>query len=275
MFPILIGTSGYDHPELKGSFYPENLARKNFLEYYSTKFNALEINSTFYGLPTRERMNSFYERSQGRLKFSIKLTRTLTHEIDRFWKTQAEEFKNSLIPLQEKSALACVLVQFPESFDYTTESRQYLAALLKELSPLSCVVEFRNRNWIRQSVFDGLKERNTGIVFCDMPQCASPFQNSSQIKTPFIGTNAYIRMHGRNENGWYARTNYGEETKRYDYEYSIEELKSFIPIIKTAQNEGRQVQLYFNNHPKGIGFKNALQLSELIKSAIPALKLQE
>lgn len=266
MFPILIGTSGYDHPELKGSFYPENLPRKNFLEYYSTKFNALEINSTFYGMPTAERMLNFYNRSQGRLKFSIKLTRTMTHEIERQWKSEAENFKSALIPLQEKSALASVLVQFPESFDYTTENRKYLASLLNALNPLSCVVEFRNRNWIRQSVFEGLSERNTGIVFCDMPQCANPFQNSLQNKTPFIGTNAYIRMHGRNENGWYARTIPGEETKRYDYEYSIEELKSFIPVVMTAQNEGRQVQLYFNNHPKGIGFKNALQLMELMNT---------
>lgn len=268
MFPILIGTSGYDHPELKGSFYPENLPRKSFLEYYSTKFNALEINSTFYGMPTQERMLNFYNRSQGRVKFSIKLTRTMTHEIDRQWMSQAEEFKTALKPLVQKDALAVVLIQFPESFGYTPESRRYLAALLKELSPLSCVVEFRNSSWIRTSVFEGLAERNTGIVYCDMPQCATPFQNSTQLKTPFIGTNAYIRMHGRNENGWYAKTIPGEETKRYDYEYSIEELKSFIPIIKNAQSEGRLVQLYFNNHPKGIGFKNALQLMELIKNAV-------
>lgn len=275
MFPILIGTSGYDHPELKGSFYPENLSRKDFLEYYSTQFNALEINSTFYGMPTKERMLNFYNRSQGRLKFSIKLNRLLTHEIDRQWQNQAETFKTALTPLQEKSALSSVLIQFPESYDYTTENRQYLAALLKILEPLPCVVEFRHRNWIRSSVFEGLAERQTGIVFCDMPQCANPFQNAEQLKTPFIGTNAYIRMHGRNENGWYAKTSYEQDTKRYDYEYSLEELVSFIPIIKTAQLEGRQVQLYFNNHPKGIGFKNAQQLMELLNIPKPKSNQEE
>ncbi len=268
MFPILIGTSGYDHPELKGSFYPENLPRKDFLEFYSTQFNALEINSTFYSMPTPERMINFYNRSQGRLKFSIKLNRLLTHEIDREWKTQAEIFKDSLFPLKEKSALASVLIQFPESFNYTVENRKYLASLLDSLKEFPCVVEFRHKDWIRSSVFEGLSVRQTGIVFCDMPQCASPFQNL-EIHTPFIGTNAYIRMHGRNENGWYAKTEPGEETKRYDYEYSLEEFVSFVPIIKAAQKEGRQVQLYFNNHPKGIGFKNAQQLMELLNIPKP------
>ncbi|WP_407398470.1 DUF72 domain-containing protein [Treponema sp.] len=54
------------------------------------------------------------------------------------------------------------------------------------------------------------------------------------------------------------------ETHRYDYEYSIEELKSFIPMINSARDEGRTVQLYFNNHPKGTGFMNAMQLSNLL-----------
>ena len=76
MKEILIGTSGYDHPELKGSFYPLNLARKDFLSYNSTKFNALEINSTFYGMPTAERIKSFYDRTEGRKKILDKINKS-------------------------------------------------------------------------------------------------------------------------------------------------------------------------------------------------------
>lgn len=262
MAEILIGTSGYDHPELKGSFYPLDLPRKDFLQFYSTKFNALELNSSFYGMPDEKRIMSFYERSEGRIKFSIKMNRLLTHEIDSSWKDNAHQFKSALKPLVEKNALAAVLIQFPESFRYTDGNRIYLAGLLKELEPLPCVVEFRHREWIRDSVFEGLSKRNTGIVFCDMPQLKN-LPDGFASKTPFIGTNAYIRLHGRNENGWYAHTESGEETHRYDYEYSQAELESFIPIIKTAATEGKTVQLYFNNHPKGTGFKNALQLKEM------------
>lgn len=264
---ILIGTSGYDHPELKGSFYPSDLPRKDFLLYYSTKFNALEINSTFYGMPTGERLLSFWERSEGRLKFSIKTTRVLTHEIDRQWKNYAEEFRKALSALQEKNALSSVLVQFPESFHYNPENRFYLSDLMKSFENLPVVIEFRHKTWLKASVFEGLEKRNSGIVFCDMPQCASTYVNlfdTKTVQTPFIGNTAYIRFHGRNANGWYAMAQSSKDTPRYDYNYSLEELKSFVPIIKLAQSEGKTIQLYFNNHPKGTGFKNALELQNLL-----------
>lgn len=264
MKEILIGTSGYDHPELKGSFYPEKLSRKDFLGFYSTKFNALELNSTFYGMPDAKRMESFYERSEGRLHFSVKLNRTLTHEIQQNWKSQAEEFKNAMKPVLDRNLLSAVLVQFPESFHYTRENRIYLGELLKELRELPCVVEFRHREWIKDSVFEGLEKRKTGIVFCDMPQLRN-LPDGFSSGTPFIGPHAYIRLHGRNAGGWYAGGEDSKSTPRYDYEYSPQELGAFIPVIDRACSEGRTVQLYFNNHPKGTGFKNALQLKEMLE----------
>lgn len=267
MNEILIGTSGYDHPELKGSFYPADLPRKDFLSFYSTKFNALEINSTFYGMPTAQRMMSFFERSEGRAKFSVKLNRLLTHEIDGNWKNNARDFLKAMEPVVEKNRLASVLVQFPESFHYTPENRFYLANLLSVLNPLPVVVEFRRNDWIRPSVFDGLAQRETGIVFCDMPQLKN-LPDGKTMGTPFIGKNAYIRLHGRNAAGWYATSgNSDGDTIRYDYEYSEDELKSFLPVVKKARNEGRTVQMYFNNHPKGTGFMNALMMKEIVEKS--------
>ena len=80
MEEILIGTSGYDYPEWKGVFYPQELKRADFLSYYATQFNALELNSTFYSMPTADRLYSFYQRSQGKVSFSIKANRMLTHD---------------------------------------------------------------------------------------------------------------------------------------------------------------------------------------------------
>ncbi len=263
MTDILIGTSGYDHPELKGSFYPAELPRKEFLPFYSHIFNALEINSTFYGMPTKERMLSFWERSEGRVMFSVKATRVLTHEIDRQWQDRALDFRQAVSGLAEKNVLATVLLQFPESFHYTPENRWYLASLLKAFKGLPAVVEFRHREWIKESVFEGIEKRGTGIVFCDMPQLKN-LPDGFSLATPFIGSNAYIRFHGRNASGWYTGGDSSRETHRYDYDYSENELLSFLPVIRKAQSEGKTVQLYFNNHPKGTGFKNALQLQKLL-----------
>ena len=308
MSDLLIGTSGYDYPEWKGVFYPKDLKRKDFLSYYATQFNALELNNTFYNMPTAERIMSFYKRSEGRLNFSVKANRLLTHEIGADWKTAAEDFKVALKPLNEKECLSAVLFQFPESFHYTKDNRIYLAKLIGEFEGFPVMVEFRHIEWIRDSVFEGLEKRKAGIVFCDMPMChlaqmsiISNYANGTkrrmpQLKnlpdgtvmgTPFIGENAYIRLHGRNERAWYAHVpkvqrsitythaNGEKETytvekspngsARYCYDYSDNELSQFVPIIKAADREGKRVQVYFNNHPNGSGAKNAISLKKMIE----------
>ena len=265
MANLLIGTSGYDYPEWKGTFYPADLKRKDFLLYYSTVFNALEVNSSFYNMPTSERLISFWERSEGRIRFSIKANRLLTHDISPSWKNAAIDFKTALSPLQEKDSLSAVLFQFPQSFHYTVENRIYLAKLISEFEGFPAVIEFRHREWIRESVFEGLEKRNASIVFCDMPQLKN-LPDGTLTKTPFVGSSAYIRMHGRNENAWYNAEGQNGSS-RYCYEYSDDELSSFVPIVRQANGKRKKVQMYFNNHPKGSGAKNARRMREMVETA--------
>ena len=272
MSQILIGTSGYDYPEWKGVFYPADLKRKDFLSYYASQFNALELNSTFYNMPTADRLLSFYNRADCRLQFSVKANRLLTHEVDRNWQTAASDFKAALKPLLEKTALSSVLFQLPESFHYTPENRIYLSHLLSDFDGFPTVVEFRHREWIRPSGFEGLAQRETGIVYCDMPQLKN-LPDGQVAGTPFIGPNAYIRLHGRNADAWYAKDG-GEVagingSARYCYDYSDDELQSFVPVVKFAVADGKKVHVYFNNHPNGSGAKNAKRLKELLTPAGP------
>ena len=288
------------------------MKRKDFLSYYATQFNALELNNTFYNMSTSERLLSFYERSEGRLNFSVKANRLLTHEIGADWQVAAKDFKEALKPLNEKERLSAVLFQLPGSFHYTNDNRIYLAKLIAEFEGFPVMIEFRHKEWIRESVFEGLEKRKAGIVFCDMPMChlaqtsiISTHANDTkrrmpQLKnlpdgtvmgTPFIGKNAYIRLHGRNEGAWYAhapkvqtsitsahangaKATYtaGESpngSTRYCYDYSENELAQFVPIIKAAGKEGKKVQVYFNNHPNGSGAKNGLKLKEMVAEDFP------
>ena len=237
-------------------------------------------------MPTEERLMSFYERSEGKLSFSVKANRLLTHEIGTDWQVAAKDFKEALKPLNEKERLSAVLFQFPESFHYTKDNRIYLAKLIAEFEGFPVMVEFRHKEWIRDSVFAGLEKRKAGIVFCDMPQLKN-LPDGTVMGTPFIGVNAYIRLHGRNEGAWYAHapkvqtsitfahangakaTYTARETPngsdRYCYDYSDEELAQFIPIVKAAGREGKKVQVYFNNHPNGSGAKNAIGLKKMIE----------
>jgi len=108
-----------------------------------------------------------------------------------------------------------------------------------------------------------LEKRKAGIVFCDMPQLKN-LPDGTVMKTPFIGSNAYIRLHGRNEGAWYAAGESLNGSARYCYDYSENELSQFVPIIKQAKREGKKVQVYFNNHPNGSGAKNAISLKKMI-----------
>lgn len=262
---ILIGTSGYDYPEWKGVFYPPEVKRADFLSYYATQFNALELNNTFYNMPTAERLLSFYERSEGRLQFSVKANRLLTHEVTSEWQKTADDFKQALSPLLEKASLSAVLFQFPQNFHYTPANRIYLAKLIEDFEAFPVLIEFRHAGWIRESVFEGLEKRGAGLVYCDMPQLRN-LPDGKTVKSPFIGPNAYIRLHGRNAGAWYANATSPERngSARYCYDYSDSELESFVPVISKAMSEGKKTQVFFNNHPNGSGAKNAKRLKDLL-----------
>lgn len=272
---VLIGTSGYDYPEWKGVFYPQNLPRKDFLSYYSTVFNALELNYCFYSMPKKEQMSEFLLRSEEKIQFSLKANRLLTHEINSNWKIVAKDFMQSAEVLRQKEKLCAVLFQFPQSFHYTPENRIYLADLISEFNGFPVVVEFRHKEWIRQSVFEGLEERKASVAFCDMPQLkALPAMNGNiELYSQFIGPTAYIRMHGRNATAWYcndaassSNASSSDRNARYDYDYSDEELEKFSVVIEKTRIENKKPVIFFNNHPKGKGAKNAATLKQIISS---------
>lgn len=285
---FFIGTSGYDYPEWKGEFYPQDLKRADFLSFYAEHFNALELNFSFYGMPVPEKMLSFYERTNGKVNFSVKANQLLTHKIGQDWETHAQAFKMAVNLLLEKNVLGAVLFQFPESFHYTNDNRYYLAKLIQAFEGFPVVIEFRHKEWVRDSVFAGLEKMKASLCFCDMPRLKNLPNNlpmsspdgegaGTLCATPFIGDLAYIRLHGRNADAWYAVLKDSDEaagadagSARYRYDYSADELSQFVPVINEAMNVGKKVHVYFNNHPCGFGAKNA----QLLKSMVELSNLQ-
>lgn len=283
MSQILIGTSGYDYPEWKGFFYPQDLKRKDFLPYYATRFNALELNNTFYNMPTADRLLSFWERSEGQLQFSVKANRLLTHEVGADWQQDAAQFIQAVSPLAEKGSLCAVLFQFPQSFHYTPENRVYLAKLIETFGSLPIVIEFRHIEWIKESVLEGLESRRATLCYCDMPELkylpniattAAPSTSSGTpcydavpepVEGPHSPSNFYLRLHGRNSEAWYASDNTPNGSSRYTYDYTDAELKEFVPVIQNVIISGKRPVVFFNNHPNGSGARNAVKLKDLLK----------
>jgi uncharacterized protein YecE (DUF72 family) len=269
MGELLIGTSGYDYPDWKGGFYPEKLARAKFLEYYSEHFNSLELNGTYYRMPTAEQMQKMIDKSGGRVRFSVKAFQDLTHAsyanayADRSkYQILIFEFKKALEPLLNSNLLVCALFQFPESFHYEKEERLYLDLLLKEIGSVPVVVEMRNNKWRNDQVYNALRERNTGWCITDSPLTA-PGNGDVNIEDVWRITSdiAYMRFHGRNSDMWYK----GDNVSRYDYMYPDAELKTFVNPILELLKHARIVQLFFNNHAKSQAVVNAKKLEMLLK----------
>ena len=124
MTEILIGTSGFYYEDWVGPFYPPAMAKKDFLAFYSEAFSVLELNFTYYRLPKASQAEQMIDRSGGGLTFVVKAHRGLTHEIsDISLKETLSLFLEGISPFMEKGSLGAVLLQFPQSFHYTTKNR--------------------------------------------------------------------------------------------------------------------------------------------------------
>ena len=257
MGKLYIGTSGYDYPEWKGSFYPEKLARTKFLEYYSEQFNSLELNGTYYRMPAPEQMQKMADRSGGRVKFTVKAFQDMTHALDKSqYRSLVSDFKKALEPLLNSELLQCALFQFPESFRYEKDERVYLDLLLKEVSGIPVVVEMRNSGWQNDQVYNALRQRRAGWCITDNPVLRN------LMKLDYVHTSdiAYIRFHGRNAKNWYS----GDNVTRYDYLYSDLELQEFVEPIRYLLGLAKIVQLFFNNHAKSQAAINARKIEMLL-----------
>jgi len=257
MNEVYLGCSGYDYDEWKGIFYPEKTSKSKFLEYYSTQFNALELNGSYYRMPTASQLEKMALRSGRKMKFCIKAFKGLTHEIvpEETEKT-VTEFKSALEPLQKKNLLLSVLLQFPQSFHYDDKERFYLDSLLKLMAGLPLTLEIRNIKWQNDKVYAELRKR--GIAWCVTD---NPDLKDLPKLEPILTSNAGdIRFHGRNKEMWYK----GNNVTRYDYLYNDAELLEIIPIIKELMGKASLVQIYFNNHAKAQATINAKKLKMLL-----------
>ena len=265
MAEIRIGTSGYDYLDWKDSFYPSGIDRTEFLSHYSRNFTTVELNFSYYRMPSARQLAGIKERAGSLLDFSIKAHESLTHKIDHAsWKDSARAFRAALAPLLEADRLSAVLLQFPFSFHYQPENRRYLDRLLAEMQGLPLVAEFRGADWLNNRVFDALRERGVGYCSVDAPQLKG-LPPSLDVVTSSL---AYIRFHGRNEKNWWG----SDAAARFDYLYKEDELKGGIARIKSMAQSTRKVRIYFNNHSRGQAPANAILLKRLLsEEGVPGL----
>jgi uncharacterized protein YecE (DUF72 family) len=236
---LRIGCSGWNYADWRGRFYPDGLPESRWLAFYAERFDTVEVNATFYRLPTRAAVARWAEVTPAGFTFAVKTSRYLTH-VKRLRELGAgvERFFERIEPLVSSGKLGPVLWQLPPNFRRDDER---LADALSRLSRGEHAFEFRHSSWQAPDVWRLLKEHRVALVVADDAQRAEP---SLELTAPF----AYLRFHR------------GRRGRRGNY--SDRELVTWAQRMRRLQ--ARTVYAYFNNDWEGFAVRNAARLRELL-----------
>ena len=226
------------------------------LRFYAECFDALEVNYTYYQLPSPKTLEAMATKAGAGITFTVKAHADMTHQRENL-AAAAPVFRDALRPLEARQALGCVLAQFPYSFRNTPEHRDHLRRLREMLADVPVVVEFRNASWYAPATFALLREQNMGLCAVDEPDL--PRLPPKVVEaTSEVG---YVRFHGRAAAKWWEHK---EAAERYDYLYSEAELKEWVPKIQALASKTGTTFVFFNNHPRGRAAANAFMMKSTL-----------
>ncbi len=230
-----IGCSGWHYDHWRGLYYPEGLPKSKWLQFYTKQFGTVELNNSFYHLPSEKAFATWRESSPDDFAFAVKVSRFITH-IKRLRNlgSAVENFLSRACLLKNK--LGPLLYQLPPNMKRNDEVLgDFLSSLPQQYRH---VFEFRHESWIDDSVFHILREYNVALCIFDMPGFTCPLVATTDF--------AYIRFHG--SKGLYSSC------------YSDEELSRWAERIAELGKNLKSIYIYFNNDAEAFAVKNALTL---------------
>ncbi len=238
--PVRVGCSGWNYQDWRGRLYPEGLAQRRWLARYATRFDTVEVNSTFYRLARPAAVARWVEETPDDFRFTVKASRYLTH-VRRLQDTGrgVERLYAGIAPLVESPKLGPLLWQLPENF-HRDDDR--LAAALEALPPGRHAFEFRHASWFCSAVFGLLHTHGAALVIGDDKRRPLP-------ASPLTADWTLIRFH------------YGTRGRRGNY--SERELREWADRIAGLRQEA-EVHAYFNNDWEGFAVRNGLRLKALL-----------
>lgn len=236
MAQYFIGTSGWVYPHWRGVFYPDKLLQSQWLLYYAEHFPTVELNSSFYRLPSEQAFDGWRDKPPEGFRYSVKASRFITH-IKKL-KDVAEPVETFLTRARRLGdKLGPVLYQLPPSLKRDDNKLESLLSLLPQ--GLRHVIEFRHESWLDDDVYRLLRQYNAALCAFDMPDLSCPLLATTDF--------AYIRFHGSSE--------------LYSGCYSDEELDDWSERISELAKKTDEVYIYFNNDIEGFAIENAKTLA--------------
>ncbi len=255
---IHIGTSGWRYKEWGKKFYPEKTTQEEFLPYYASKFDTVEINTSFYHLPKMETYIHWKEETPPKFLFAVKMSRYVTHILRlEGAKLAILNFMKRAAALEEK--MGPILVQLPPNLK---SDRKKLVKLFSDLRSAQKIVqmgnkklavrfalEVRNKSWYEPkeyaALIELLKENGMALVFGHSSKY--PYPENEPITTDFV----YLRFHGPKK---FAGSLYGKK------------LQTWVPKIRRWSRQGIDVFAYFNNDMQAYAIKDVTLLKSLLRS---------
>jgi uncharacterized protein YecE (DUF72 family) len=284
--PVRVGTSGWSYPSGQGTwngiFYPVPPGRRSRagsgfdeLRFYAEHFDTVEINSTFYGVPTAGAARGWVERTPPGFEFSLKLYQKFTHP-GMFEKAtgkdpwdlaqkDVDEFRAGIDPIASAGKLGALLAQFPPSFRNEPDSRAYLEWLLDRFREYQVALELRHRSWSDQPEETLRLLDAFGAAWTQIDEPKFRFSIRQDL-LPNVRTFYYLRLHGRNAAQWWKHE---KSEDRYNYLYSAAELQPIAEAARLASREVKKAYLYANNHFSAKSVANAAILKHDLGQPLP------
>ncbi len=219
---IRVGTSGYNYPEWKGSFYPETMPAAKMLPYYAERFRTVEINYTFYRMPNEKIVSGWSLATPAEFRLTLKAPRRITHDARlRNCADTVRQFLDVASTLGPK--LGALLFQLPPTLK---RDLGLFDAFLETLPPgAPAAFEFRHPSWFNDDLFERLKARNLALCVADSDKFSAPVEVTAD--------HAYFRLR--------------------DEGYTPADIKNWASVIRDRTSACRDVYVYFKHEDEGKG----------------------
>jgi uncharacterized protein YecE (DUF72 family) len=245
---ISVGTSGWSFDDWVGVYYPYKLSKADWIRFYARDFPVAEINSTYYRIASPRTYALLDSRTPANFEFFAKVHADVTHG-RKDESSSMRALQDCLKPLSDSGKLKGLLAQFPPSFHFESESKDYLRRLRDLSGEIPLHVEFRHESWWKDEVFDFL--RSEGICYVSVDAPSLPRLMISGMRP--VGNILYVRFHGRNAAAWWSR----DKGERYNYLYSEAELEQHGNAVLGFAETVKHAYLLFNNCHTGQAVRNA------------------
>ncbi len=256
-----IGTSGYSYRDWVGGFYPPGTRPGGMLAHYCRHFPLVELNFTFYRLPTAAMLARLADQTPAGFQFIVKMPRSLSHEESP---SEIEVFRQAVEQLRNRGRLLGLLCQLPQATHRGRKHREWLALLAREFAGCQLAVEFRHRSWFQPEITAWLRERDLDLVSVDVPDLPGLYPRGLTVSGPRL----YVRFHSRNAANWY-----GPDKDRYDYYYDDEALTEWIDALMKTADGGQRILLLFNNCQRSQAAANAQRMRKLLSRLAPGIEV--